>query len=166
MGGYPPVTPVIPQFCGSHQSYSYGHKFIRSKKIAVNSKYVQESFSESDWYAIGQLTGQLGEITKHPRLLLRSLSFGDDDYGLCVAEVLDSIFSENVEAIGEVINHFDIDLWCQQKSPEKYQTLFVAHAVRTADFWISGYLKMFVSHLSSNRSRMSALKSNPSNWGV
>ena len=135
------------------------------KKIAVISKYVQESFSESDWYALGQLTGQLDKVTKHSRLL-RSLSFGDDDYGLCVAEILGSIFSENVEAIGEVIDHFDIDLWYQQKSPEKYQTLFVAHAVRAADFWVSGYLKMFVSHLSSNRSRMSALKACLSNWGI
>jgi AbiJ N-terminal domain 5/TIR domain len=135
------------------------------KKVAVVNKYVQESFSESDWYALGQLTGQLDKIMEHPRLL-RSLSFADDDYALCVAQILNSIFSDNGELIEEVIDHFDIGLWYQQKSPEKYQTLFGARAVRAADFWVSGYLKMFVSHLSTNRSRMSALKAGLSHWGI
>lgn len=135
------------------------------KKVAVITKYIQESFSDSDWHALGQLTGQIKKISDHPRLL-RSLSFGDDDYGSWAAEVLDSIFSANSDAISEVIEHFDIDLWYQQKSPEKYQKLFAAQAVKTADFWVGGYLKMFVSHLSSNRARMSALKIALANWGI
>ncbi|MCP4637451.1 MAG: toll/interleukin-1 receptor domain-containing protein [Methyloversatilis sp.] len=135
------------------------------KKVAVITSYVQESFSESDWYALGQLTGQLAAISKHPRLF-RALSFGDDDYAYSAAEVLDKIFSENEAAIGEVIDHFDIDLWYQQKSPEKYQRLFSAAATASADFWKSGYLRLFVSHLSSNRSRMSALKAGLATWGI
>lgn len=135
------------------------------KKVAVITKYVLESFSEGDWYALGQLTGQLKKISDHPRLF-RSMSFGDDDYAFCAAEVLDTIFSENNSAISEVIEHFDIDLWYQQKSPEKYQKLFVTSAVKSADFWTNGYLKMFVSHLSSNRARMSALKAGLANWGI
>lgn len=138
---------------------------IERKKVAVITNYVQESFSEADWYSLGQLTGQLKKISDHPRLF-RSLSFGDDDYGYCAAEVLDAIFSENSAAISEVIEHFDIDLWYQQKSPEKYQKLFAAQAVATADFWVSGYLKMFISHLSSNRAKMSALKAGLANWGI
>jgi hypothetical protein len=135
------------------------------KKVAVITKYVQESFSEGDWYALGQLTGHLDQITNHPRLF-RSMSFGDDDYGYCVAEVLDSIFSDNADAIAEAIDHFDIDLWYQQQSPEKYQKVFGAKAARSADFWVSGYLKMFVSHLSTNRARMSALKAGLAHWGI
>ena len=68
--------------------------------------------------------------------------------------------------IEEVIDHFDIGLWCEQKRPEKYQTLFGVRAVRPADFWVNGYLKMFVSHLSTNRSRLSALKAGLSNCGI
>jgi hypothetical protein len=135
------------------------------KLVAVITKYVQESFSEGDWYALGQLTGQLDVITEHPRLF-RSLSFGDDDYSYCVAEVLDLIFSKSTEAIGEVVDNFDIDLWYQQKSPEKYQKVFGTISTRSADFWVSGYLKMFVSHLSSNRLRMSALKIGLAQWGI
>ena len=135
------------------------------KKVAVITSYVQESFSESDWYALGQLTGQLAAISKHPRLF-RALSFGDDDYAYCAAEVLDKIFSDNEMAIGEVIDHFDIDLWYQQKSPEKYQRLFSAAASASADFWKSGFLRLFVSHLSSNKSRMSMLKAGLATWGI
>jgi hypothetical protein len=135
------------------------------KKVAVITEYVQESFSESDWYTLGQLTGHLNTISTHPRLF-RSLNFGDEDYGYCAAQVLDSIFSNNADAIAEVIEHFDIDLWYQQKNPEKCQRLFLAGAVKSADFWVSGYLKMFISHLSSNRLRMSALKAGLANWGI
>ena len=135
------------------------------KKVAVITSYVQESFSEVDWHALGQLTGQLATISKHPRLF-RALSFGDDDYAYCAAEVLDEIFTTNEAAISEVIDHFDIDLWYQQKSPEKYQRLFSAAASTSADFWKSGYFKVFVSHLSSNKSRMSILKAGLATWGI
>jgi serine/threonine protein kinase len=135
------------------------------KKVAVITKYAQELFSEGDWYALGQLTGELNLISTHPRLF-RSMSFGDDDYGYCVAEVLDSIFSKNNDAIDEVVDHFDIDLWYQQENPEKFQKVFGVRVTKSADFWVAGYLRMFVSHLSSNRARMSALKASLASWGI
>lgn len=135
------------------------------KKVSVISKYAIDSFNEGDWLTLGQITGKVKEITGHDRLL-RSLSFGDDDYSFCVAEILDSIFSEDSSLILEVVDHFDIDLWYQQKHPEKYQRVFIEAKVTNADFWTDGYIKLFVSHLSSNRSRMSALKSALSSWGI
>ncbi len=135
------------------------------KKVAVIAKYIIESFSDGDWYSLGQVTGKLKAITEHPRLF-RSLSFGDDDYPYCVAEVLDTIFSEGSSLIPEVIDYFDIDLWYQQKDPEKYKKIFVSSAIKSADFWKDGYIRMFVSHLSSNRARMSAMKAFLANWGI
>lgn len=135
------------------------------KKVAVITSYVQESFSESDWYALGQLTGQLALISNHPRLF-RALNFGDDDYSYSAAEVLDKIFSADESTISEVIDHFDIDLWYQQKNPEKYKKLFFVPSAISADFWKRGFLRLFVSHLSSNKSRMSALKAGLSTWGI
>lgn len=135
------------------------------KKVAVISEYIAASFTESDWISLGQITGKLKVITEHSRLF-RSLGFGDDDYIFCVAEVLDGIFSDNNHLIEEVIEHFDIDLWYQQKEPVKYQKIFVTTVVKSADFWKDGYLKVFISHLSSNRERMSALKQNLANWGI
>jgi hypothetical protein len=135
------------------------------KKVAVITSYVQESFTESDWYALGQLTGQLTLISQHPRLF-RALSFGDEDYSFCAAEVLDSVFNANEASISEVIDHFDVDLWYRQKSPEKHQRLFSAAALTTADFWKSGFFRVFVSHLSSNKARMSVMKAGLATWGI
>lgn len=135
------------------------------KKVSVVTKYVIESFTEGDWYTLGQITGNLNFITDHPRLF-RSLSFGDDDYDYCVAQVLDFIFSEDPNMIGEVIDHFDIDLWYQQKDPVKFQKVFAETKVAAADFWAEGQLKVFISHLSSNKERMSAMKAELAHWGI
>ncbi|MEO0795158.1 MAG: TIR domain-containing protein [Verrucomicrobiota bacterium] len=135
------------------------------KKVSVVTKYAIESFTEGDWYTLGQITGKLDAVTDHPRLF-RSLSFGDDDYDYCVAQVLDTIFSEDPNMIGDVIDHFDIDLWYQQKDPEKYQKVFAATKVASADFWVDGQLRVFISHLSSNKERMSTMKAELSHWGV
>lgn len=50
----------------------------RQRVIALGKKAV-EYFNGGDWQALGAYTGQLPLITGHDRLL-RSLSFGDDDY--------------------------------------------------------------------------------------
>ncbi|ODU48485.1 MAG: hypothetical protein ABS92_08400 [Thiobacillus sp. SCN 63-374] len=135
------------------------------KKVAVITKYAVDTFSHTDWVALGQITGSLKRITDHPRLL-RSLGFNDDDYPYCVAEVISAIFESDNSLIDEVVDHFDIDLWYQQKEPEKYQRVFSPATLRSADFWKDGYLRAFVSHLSSNRERMSALKSSLAHWGI
>lgn len=41
---------------------------------------VVEHFDSSNWRELGALTNMLDEVEQHPRLL-RSLNFGDDDYG-------------------------------------------------------------------------------------
>lgn len=135
------------------------------KKISVITKYALETFTEHDWIELGQVTGELDAIARHPRLF-RSMSFGDDDYESCVAETLNHIFTKHSDLINEVVDHFDIDLWYQQRDPEKYHRVFLTAAVKSADFWKTGFLKVFVSHISSNRHRMSALKTGLAFWGV
>lgn len=135
------------------------------KKVAVIAKYAIESFSESDWYSLGQITGNLKAVTEHPRLL-RAWSFSDDDYGSCAVQVIDEIFKADSSSIDEVIEHFDIDLWYSNKAPEKHKRVFSSAPTRIADFWGDGFLKAFISHLSSNRARMSTLKANLAGWGV
>ena len=53
-----------------------------------------------------------------------------------------------------------------KKHPDKYQRVFVNSSIASADFWAEGFLKVFVSHLSSNRSNMSALKASLADWGI
>ncbi|WP_306548431.1 TIR domain-containing protein [Desulfobulbus sp.] len=135
------------------------------KKISVITKYAVENFHEGDWYTIGQLTGKIRLINDHSRLL-RSLSFGDEDYSYCAAEVISDIFDSEPDLIDEIIDHFDIDLWYEQKYPEKYQRIFIENQIAKAEFWNDGYLKLFISHLSSNKNRMSHIKRRLSKWGI
>lgn len=114
---------------------------------------------------LGQITENLDTIASHPRLF-RALGFGDDDYEHCVTDVLNKIFSTDSNTIADVIEHFDIDLWYQQKSPDKYSRVFGDKDNMSVDFWKDGYFRLFISHLSSNKSRMSAMKSSLANWGV
>ena len=62
----------------------------KRKKITVIHKYIEESFSEGDWYTLGQITGRLDYIQNHPRLL-KSMIFVDEGYDYCVAEVINRI---------------------------------------------------------------------------
>ena len=96
---------------------------LERKKITIIHKYAVESFTEGDWYTLGQLTGKLSDIQDHPRLF-RSLSFGDDDYDFCVAEVINNVCEENSEYIDLIIDHFDIDIWYEQKDPKRYKKIF------------------------------------------
>jgi hypothetical protein len=138
---------------------------IHRKKLTVLTKYIVETFSESDWLTLGQLTGNIKVINEHPRLF-RSYSFGDPDYEYCAAEVLNILLTDEPELINEVIDHFDVDLWYQQKDPEKFRRVFQNTTVANADFWADGQFKLFVSHLSSNKNRMSAVKAELGHWGV
>ena len=66
----------------------------RIRLMRVKDFIVSHHFSESDWYNIGVLTNSYAEVDKHPRLL-RSLSWGDDDYEGCVVQVLVKMVEKN-----------------------------------------------------------------------
>lgn len=66
----------------------------RIRLMRVKDFIVSHRFSESDWYNIGVLTNSYAEVDKHPRLL-RSLSWGDDDYEGCVVQVLMKMVEKN-----------------------------------------------------------------------
>jgi AbiJ N-terminal domain 5/TIR domain len=138
---------------------------IQRKKISVITRYALENFSQGDWLSLGQLTGFLSTVQDHPRLL-RAMSFGDDDYESCAADVLGRIFEKSEAAIDEVVDHFDIDLWYEQKYPDKYQRVFLLHRGHAPTFWKSDALKLFVSHLAKNRKRIAQLKAALDSWGV
>jgi hypothetical protein len=49
------------------------------KQIVALKNHIVAGFNDSHWRELGMLTNHLEEVEGHPRLL-RSLSFGDDDY--------------------------------------------------------------------------------------
>jgi hypothetical protein len=134
------------------------------KKISVINKYAVENFVASDWLAFGQITGKVQVVTSHPRLL-RALGFNDDDYEYAAADVINELLQDS-DVIEAVLDHFDIDLWYRQKDPEKYQRIFGGATAKAADFWVPGYFRLFVSHISANKARMSAMKGALAYWGI
>lgn len=138
---------------------------VERKKITVIYKYALENFSEGDWYSLGQSTGNLELIQNHHRLL-RSMSFGDDDYDYCVSEVINKICEENPEHIDTIIDLFDIDIWYEQKDLKRYKKIFTKSLLITPDFWEQGYIKAFISHLAANKQRVSSLKKKIEAWGI
>jgi hypothetical protein len=135
------------------------------KKVSVISRYAADNFSQSDWLSLGHITGELSTVQNHPRLF-RAMSFGDDDYESSAAEVLGQIFERSDTAIDDVVDHFDIDLWYQQKYPDKYQRVFGVRNATAPTFWKPECLRVFVSHLARNRRKVAQLKLALDDWGA
>lgn len=62
---------------------------------AAFSEYAVEKWTQSEWHAFGRGTGTTDLLDDHPRLF-RSLSFGDDDYGACVWDIVPTVLREAV----------------------------------------------------------------------
>jgi AbiJ N-terminal domain 5 len=68
------------------------------KKIVQLRERILGNFKAGDWEAIGLLTGLSDVIDNHPRLL-RSLSWGDEDYAGNVLTVLKTVIEKDTKAL-------------------------------------------------------------------
>jgi AbiJ N-terminal domain 5 len=68
------------------------------KRILSLRERVVAEFGTADWHEAGLLTGHSDLISKHPRLL-RSLSFGDEDYAGTALEVIKRIAERDEDAL-------------------------------------------------------------------
>ena len=73
-------------------------KIVELKNTAV------ANFTSSHWLELGTLTDQYDMVDNHPRLL-RSLSFGDDDYEGCAIQVLTAMAEAGEQNLAE-IDHY------------------------------------------------------------
>lgn len=76
----------------------------RIRLMRVKDFIVSHRFSESDWYNVGVLTDSYSTVDKHPRLL-RSLSWGDNDYEGCVVQVLVKMVEKNEGNLDGIITY-------------------------------------------------------------
>lgn len=89
--------------------------FARKLMLALQAAVVSK-FSESDWLEIGYQTGEEDYISSHYRLL-RSLRFGDDDYGATVFKVLRHFSEQNPNVLQAIIDNKKIKLVLEDKAP-------------------------------------------------
>ncbi|MCY4108884.1 MAG: hypothetical protein OXG11_07645 [Chloroflexi bacterium] len=75
-----------------------GHDLVRLKNSVV------ADFNDSNWRELGALTNALDEVERHPRLL-RSLSWGDDDYDGLALTFLRRFIGPNDENLSVVLDY-------------------------------------------------------------
>lgn len=71
---------------------------MSGKLILALQRAVSDQFTQTDWEELGYETGEHDYIAGHQRLM-RSLYFGDEDYGACVFQALRHFADHNTAAI-------------------------------------------------------------------
>lgn len=87
------------------------------KLMLALQRAVASQFTEADWMELGYETGVHEYIQRHNRLL-RSLRFGDDDYGACVFQVLKYFSEQNLVALQAVIDNKKVRRVLERDAPD------------------------------------------------
>ncbi len=93
-------------------------------------KAIYATFDRTKWMELGLETGALDYIRNHPRLL-RSLSWGDDDYLSCVLDAVPVVLGENpgrhgpsldrrFHNLSAVEKYLDLPAWLRKHEPVLY----------------------------------------------
>ena len=94
----------------------------RGPLILAMQRAIVAEFTSTDWHELGYLTGTHDFITDHGRLL-RSLGFGDEDYGACVFQALSYFADQEPQALVAVIEHQKIRPHLEREQPGKLDEL-------------------------------------------
>lgn len=130
----------------------------RNALILALKAAIEATFSESEWKELGYQTDTHEYITEHPRLL-RSLRWGDPDYGGHVLDALEVILDEDPANLEVIANKSAIGNWIKRNQPQIYSEFFGAPPVsdairRTAKaskgFDIAAYVKRIQAALPSD----------------
>ncbi len=84
---------------------------------------IRATFDKGRWEELGYLLGRSNAILEHDRLL-RSLSWGDDDYGQCIFQVLRELLGDGWESLDQIEDYVDLPTWLKKKEPELYEQLY------------------------------------------
>ncbi len=95
----------------------------RNKLILVLKDAIENSFSESDWKELGYKTNTNEWISRHPRLL-RSLNWGDPDYGGHVLDALERILETDPANLEVLADTPCIQNWIRNNEPSVYAEFF------------------------------------------
>src|SRR5260370_19705952 len=87
----------------------------QKKAIVTFARAIQATFTSSEWTELGYLTSTDDWIDSHPRLL-RSLSFGDDDYKAHVFDAVKHILEDQTN-FGILLQYEPIARWIEQNEP-------------------------------------------------
>lgn len=90
----------------------------RGPLMLAMQRAILAEFNSTDWHELGYLTGCHDYIRGHARLL-RSLGFGDDDYGTCIFQALEHFVNNDTRALVAVIDHPKVRPHLEREQPAK-----------------------------------------------
>ncbi|MBD1898863.1 abortive infection family protein [Trichocoleus sp. DQ-A3] len=93
-------------------------RIVLSIKRCIESKFL-----ESDWTELAYLTNGKDIIYKHQRLL-RSLSFGDQDYGDCIFDVIEKLLARDPGNLQIIIDFIGLQEWLKENHPQDFEELY------------------------------------------
>lgn len=88
---------------------------------------MERKFDQSDWRKIALDLDEEDTILEHSRLL-RSLQWGDPDYGANVIDVLSDIGRRNFGNLLEIAEYVDFENWLSSHNAKLYKIIFVEEA--------------------------------------
>lgn len=102
-------------------------KLLESRKkdkfILAIKKCIENTFSESEWEELGYLTGGKELVHNHPRLL-RSLDFGDADYGGNILDVLERLIEIDSNNLQVIEDFTGLHNWLRDNEPRYYEEFY------------------------------------------
>ena len=93
------------------------------KVLLALKRAVEATFSSSDWQELG-LDTDCDDIIKDDFRLLRSLSWGDQDYGDRVLVVIKKILEKNPNNATIIENFVSLEKWLAEHEPRLYTDLY------------------------------------------
>lgn len=104
----------------------------KNKVIIAFKKAIEATFDDGKWRELGYLTDTIDIIQGHPRLL-RSLSWGDSDYGAHILSILPRILGENLENLKVLEDFVGLEKWLIEYNPQLHSELYDGTSVSLAE---------------------------------
>lgn len=80
---------------------------------------IESTFDQADWTRVGYETGTNEWINRHPRLL-RSLSWGDDDYPTQVFAALEYLRDQDQDNLDKLLEVPKVEEWIKDNRPKAF----------------------------------------------
>lgn len=96
---------------------------IPPKAVLALKRCIVSKFDSENWEEVTYLINGRDIINSHPRLL-RSLSFGDDDYSGCVLEVLGQLIDFDKDNFNILVDYCKLQDWLRDSNFQLFEELF------------------------------------------
>jgi AbiJ N-terminal domain 5/Abortive infection C-terminus len=91
--------------------------------ILALQRAIKGTFDDGRWHELGYLVGKHDLIASHGRLL-RSLHWGDEDYGSCIFNVLPELLGDDFRSLRTMEEFVGLKEWLRKNDPKLYADLY------------------------------------------